>query len=148
MDAIMSGLAMSSFRGAPRTRADALHDVDPRGNFSLRSPSVSSETPAIGFANSVQRIQFSNHSITEALEYDRAPLRRSSSFYKVLRFWQEELTSSLRSTRINSGFPKGNPLAVKGDALIHGPCLVARPVGSEWRTRRPRQTTTNQLTNH
>jgi hypothetical protein len=28
-------------------------------------------------------------------------------------------------------------LAVKGDALIHGPCLVARPVGSEWRTRRP-----------
>ncbi len=31
--------------------------------------------------------------------------------------------------------------AVKGDALIHGPYLAARPVGSDWRTRRPRQLT-------
>lgn len=28
-------------------------------------------------------------------------------------------------------------LAVEGDVSIHGPCLVARSVGSEWRTRRP-----------
>ena len=27
----------------------------------------------------------------------------------------------------------------KGDVMIHRPCLVAWPVGSDWRTRRPRQ---------
>jgi hypothetical protein len=27
-------------------------------------------------------------------------------------------------------------MAVKADALIHGPCLVARPVGSKWRIHR------------
>lgn len=32
----------------------------------------------------------------------------------------------------------------KGDTLNHGPNLVARPVGSEWRTRRPSRVT-NQL---
>jgi hypothetical protein len=32
-----------------------------------------------------------------------------------------------------------NVRAVKGDALIHGPYLAARPVGSDWRTRRPSQ---------
>jgi hypothetical protein len=41
--------------------------------------------------------------------------------------------------RINSDFLSRNSLAVKGDALIHGPRLVARSVGSEWRTRRPYQ---------
>ena len=40
---------------------------------------------------------------------------------------------------INGGpFFEGS-LAAKGEALIHGPSLVARPVGSEWRTRRPHQ---------
>jgi hypothetical protein len=28
-------------------------------------------------------------------------------------------------------------MAVRADALIHGPCLVARPVGSERRIHRP-----------
>jgi hypothetical protein len=27
-------------------------------------------------------------------------------------------------------------MAVRADALNHGPCLVARPVGSEWRIHR------------
>jgi hypothetical protein len=27
-------------------------------------------------------------------------------------------------------------MAIKADALNHGPCLVARPVGSEWRIHR------------
>jgi len=58
---------------------------------------------------------------------------------KVLRFCQKGRSSSPRLDRISSGFLSGNSLAVKGDALIHGPSLVARPVGSEWRTRRPYQ---------
>ena len=56
---------------------------------------------------------------------------------KVLRFCQKGRSSSPQLARINSGFLSGKSLAAKGDALIHGPCLVARPVGSEWRTRRP-----------
>jgi hypothetical protein len=57
----------------------------------------------------------------------------------VLRFWQKGRSSSPQLARISSDFLSGNSLAAKGDALIHGPCLVARPVGSEWRTRRPYQ---------
>ena len=57
--------------------------------------------------------------------------------HKVLRFWQAGHCSSPRLTRSNRDLPHGSDLAVKGDALIHGPCLVAGLVGSEWRTRRP-----------
>ena len=58
---------------------------------------------------------------------------------KVLRFCKKGRSSSPQLTRINSDFLSRNSLAVKGDALIHGPSLVARSVGSEWRTRRPYQ---------
>jgi hypothetical protein len=57
--------------------------------------------------------------------------------YKVLRFRRKGHCSSPQLACISSGFLSGNSLVVKGDALIHGPRLVARPVGSEWRTRRP-----------
>ena len=56
---------------------------------------------------------------------------------KVLRLCQTGLRSSSRPNRINGDIPIGRPLATKGEAMIHGPHLVARPVGSEWRTRRP-----------
>jgi hypothetical protein len=56
-------------------------------------------------------------------------------FNKVLRFWQKGQRSSPQLVRISSGLLFGGSLVVKGDALIHGPTLVARPVGSEWRTR-------------
>jgi hypothetical protein len=71
--------------------------------------------------------------------YDNAPDHRKFLIQKLLRFCQKWRSSSPQSTRISSGFLSGNSLAVKGDALIHGPSLVARPVGSEWRTRRPYQ---------
>jgi hypothetical protein len=57
--------------------------------------------------------------------------------HKVLRFWQAGHCSSPRLTRSNRDLSHGRDLAVKGDALIHRPCLVAGLVGSEWRTRRP-----------
>ena len=57
--------------------------------------------------------------------------------HKVLRFWQAGHCSSPRLARSNRDLPHGSDLAVKGDALIHRPCLVAGLVGSEWRTRRP-----------
>ena len=50
-----------------------------------------------------------------------------------------------RSQRVSSqvGFERDLPpreiSVVKGEAMIHGLHLVARPVGSEWRTRRPSQ---------
>lgn len=67
-------------------------------------------------------------------------INRSAFLYqKVLRFWMAGIRFSPRLTRINSDLPLGSSLAVRGDALIHGPSLVARPVGSEWRTRRPYQ---------
>ncbi len=47
----------------------------------------------------------------------------------------ENLASSLYCT--SSEVAVWTSLAVKGDATIHGPSLVARPVGSEWRTRHP-----------
>jgi len=56
---------------------------------------------------------------------------------KVLRFQLKARSSARRPVRINSGFLHRNSLAVKGDALIHGPHLVAQPVGSEWRIHRP-----------
>ncbi len=57
--------------------------------------------------------------------------------HKVLWFYKTGQCSKPRVDHISSEFPPGTSLAVKGDALIHGPSLVARPVGSEWRTRRP-----------
>ena len=68
-----------------------------------------------------------------------APDHRTILIQKVLRFCNKGRSSSPHLIRINSDFLSRNSLAVKGDALIHGPSLVARPVGSEWRTRRPYQ---------
>lgn len=66
-----------------------------------------------------------------------SPTRGISRSYKVLRFWLTRRCSSPLLDRINGDLPYGTSLAVGGDALIHGPSLVARSVGSEWRTRRP-----------
>jgi hypothetical protein len=56
---------------------------------------------------------------------------------KVLRFWQAGHYNPPRLARSSRDLSFGSDLAVKGDALIHRPCLVAGLVGSEWRTRRP-----------
>jgi hypothetical protein len=59
--------------------------------------------------------------------------------YQVLRRRRRVLAGLVRRSVPVAAFLLGRSLAiaVRADALIHGPCLVARPVGSEWRTRRP-----------
>jgi hypothetical protein len=88
-----------------------------------------------------------------SVSLDRVTLDRRGSgasflMYKVLRLWKDRFHSLSLQSCTNRDFPWGNALAVQGDALIHGPTLVARPVGSEWRTRRPRcnNIQNNQLT--
>ena len=58
--------------------------------------------------------------------------------YKMLRTRRQGLNPS-SSTRTNLDISAEIVRAVKGDALIHGPNMAARPVGSDWRTRRPSQ---------
>jgi hypothetical protein len=84
----------------------------------------------------------------EIRDSDDTPDHSTILIQKVLRFCKKGQSSSTQSARINSDFLSRNSLAVKGDALIHGPRLVARSVGSEWRTRRPYQmdNQTNQET--
>jgi hypothetical protein len=79
----------------------------------------------------------SNQSLSETSRASHSPDHGTFLNHKVLRFCQEGRSSSTRLTRISSDFLSRNSLAAKGDVLIHGPCLVARPVGSEWRTQRP-----------
>ena len=66
------------------------------------------------------------------------PSPNFSQKYKMLRFRQPGFNPSL-SARTNLDISAEIVRAVKGDALIHGPNLAARPVGSDWRTRRPSQ---------
>jgi hypothetical protein len=96
----------------------------------LRQP-LSSSGASNRHASAVSRL------VCEMGDSGDAPDRQELLKQKVLRFCQKGRSSSPQLARINSGFLSGKPLAAKGDALIHGPCLVARPVGSEWRTRRP-----------
>jgi hypothetical protein len=65
---------------------------------------------------------------------------------QMLRFCQAGHCGPSRQARTNRNLPHGSALAAnrdprgflgKGDVMIHRPCLVAWPVGSEWRTRRP-----------
>lgn len=68
---------------------------------------------------------------------------RASRPYKVLRPCDMGRYNSPLSDRINSDLPRGTSLDVVGDAMIHGPKMVARLVGSEWRTRCPHPKHTN-----
>lgn len=56
---------------------------------------------------------------------------------EVLRICKAGHRCPPRLTRFNGDFLHGGYRAVKGDALIHGPYLAARPVGSDWRTQCP-----------
>lgn len=78
-------------------------------------------------------------SLSEMTHSVGSPDSRIHLKYKVLRIQQKGRFTSTQWVRISSEFHSRNSLAVKGDALNHGPHLVARPVGSEWRTRRPHQ---------
>ena len=64
---------------------------------------------------------------------------RAFSNLKVLRFFQAGHCNPPRLIRINRNLPVGSILAVKGDVLIHGPNVVAWPMGSEGRNQHPHQ---------
>jgi len=83
----------------------------------------------------IRRDAISKISTRSAVSDVSSPNYRAFLVNKVLRFWQKGQRSSPQLVRISSGLLFGGSLVVKGDALIHGPTLVARPVGSEWRTR-------------
>ena len=61
--------------------------------------------------------------------------------HEVLRSRVSGHGDPTRTNRINRDVLTGISLAVKGDATIHGPHLVARSVVSDWRNRRPRSST-------
>jgi hypothetical protein len=87
----------------------------------------------------VRRGSVSNSSSSKVAGGVQPSSHLSVFFNKVLRFWHEGQRSSLQLVRMSSELLCGSSLATKGDVLIHGPSLVARPVGSEWRNHHPRQ---------
>jgi hypothetical protein len=60
-------------------------------------------------------------------------ITQSVLYHQVLRFFQAGQNNPPRLIRINRVLPNGSTLAVKGEASIHGPYLVAWSVGSERR---------------
>ncbi len=108
-------------------------------HFSFAQALTASRPVLIGVQGSCVCGAVSNSSPNWVVGGVRALQFRMTLIQKVLRFWQKGRSSSPRLDRLSSGFLFGNSLAAKGDALIHGPTLVARPVGSEWRTRHPYQ---------
>jgi hypothetical protein len=62
--------------------------------------------------------------------------RSSVLLYQVLRFLRTGPRVSPRPIRTNRDLQVGTSLVLEGDVLIHGPFLVAWPVGSEWRIHR------------
>jgi hypothetical protein len=95
--------------------------------------------PLFNSEASLRHASFPNQSVGETGGGDDTRDHKTFLIQKVLRFRQKGRSSSPLLSRISSGFLSGNSLAAKGDALIHRLRMVARPVGSEWRTRRPYQ---------
>jgi hypothetical protein len=89
----------------------------------------------------------SNDSVREVPGGEQFLHPRACLIHKVLRFSQAGYCYPPRLDRTNRALPHGSSLAAnrdphgfldKGDVMIHRPYLVAGPVGSDWRTRRPR----------
>lgn len=66
-------------------------------------------------------------------DMERTLWNRAASLVKVLRIGLVGYLHSPPPIRFKSEFLSRSSQAVKGDALIHGPRLVAPSVGSEWR---------------
>ena len=116
-----------STHGVPR-RLAADNDAPSTMTFDLAQPTVEhTHCRRAGIQGSLFRAM---------VDVDR-PLRdRAEVLGKVLRIGRVAFRHSTHPMRSNSEFPYGSSLVVKGDALIHGPRLVAQPVGSEWRIHR------------
>jgi hypothetical protein len=117
---------------------------------SLNETVPASARPCLSPANSyASLVDFNNRDVTGATTWIEiaGPTRCHGStpplsnflHHKVLRLSHTGFGDATRREHISGGpFSQGS-LSVRGEALIHGPSLVARPVGSEWRTRRPHQ---------
>jgi len=135
----MSGTTTDTHGRGRRPAVEIIRDsITSSGPLFVRIP-TSLRQPLSNFETSLRHAPVLSGSVKEMRVGDDALDHQEFLIQKVLRFCQKGRSSSSQMTRISSGFLSGNSLAVKGDALIHGPSLVARPVGSEWRTRRPYQ---------
>jgi hypothetical protein len=139
MDVTMEGSILATRSSVRRPAAGAFRDSVYSSGSSFVGIPTALRQPLSNFEASARHASVLSRSVSEMRAGGDAPDHRIFPIQKVLRFWQKGRSSSPRLVRINSGFLSGNSLAVKGDALIHGPCLVARSVGSEWRTRLPYQ---------
>jgi hypothetical protein len=124
--------------GRGRSSGPLGHSILPSGSpiewaYGAIRPSLSNSEASLGHVSAL------SPSARSMRRGNDAPGHSSILNQKVLRSLQLARRGSLQLSRISSDFLSGISLAVKGDALIHGPRLVARPVGSEWRTRRPSQ---------
>jgi len=132
----MSASILATRCSGRRPTAGALRDsIAPNGSSFVKLPACRpplSNTDALIRHASVLR-----RSADEMRGSGDAPNHQTILIQKVLRFCQGGRSSSFRPARISSGFLSRNSLTAKGDALIHGLSLVARPVGSEWRNHRP-----------
>jgi hypothetical protein len=77
-----------------------------------------------------------NFRCVEVMTENAKRFSRNFLQYKVLRTLRAERGYAPNVGRINRDIRIGGSLVVKGDALIHGLCLVAWPVGSERRIHR------------
>jgi hypothetical protein len=140
LEVTMSGSILATRCSGRRPTAGVPRDsISPNGSSFARTPAAFRQ-PLFNSEASLRHTSFPNQSVGETGGGD-APDHQTFLIQKVLRFWQKERSSSPQLVRISSGFLSGNSLAAKGDALIHRLRMVARPVGSEWRTRRPSQVT-------
>ena len=139
LEVTMSGSTLATRCSGRRPTAGALRNsISPSGSSFARIPAAFRQ-PLFNSEASLRHASFPNQSVGETGGGDDTRDHKTFLIQKVLRFRQKGRSSSPLLSRISSGFLSGNSLAAKGDALIHRLRMVARPVGSEWRTRRPFQ---------
>jgi hypothetical protein len=141
LEVTMSGSILATRCSGRRPTAGVPRDsISPNGSSFARTPAAFRQ-PLSNSEASLRHASFPNQSVGETGGSDDTRDHETFLIQKVLRFWQKGRSSSPQLVRISSDFLSGNSLAAKGDALIHRLRMVARPVGSEWRTRRPFQVT-------
>ncbi len=142
---------MSDENGDSRCSDHRCGTTSPRPQYSLKNGALLSSVggdPQMGFEVSTSRgssLAVKSCLIDVAMT---SANRNSRNFlkYRVLRAAQARHQGSPYVGRINRDIQVRSSLVVKGDALIHGLCLVAWPVGSERRIHRLHHVITS--TNH
>lgn len=136
---MMSALTLAKRCSGRRATAGALRNSIPLSGSSFARTPAALRQSLFNSEASLRHASVPIRSASEMPGSGDAPDHKTFLIQKVLRFQQKGRSSSPQLARISSGFLSGNSLAAKGDALIHRLRMVARPVGSEWRTRHPYQ---------